>query len=84
MSGRTLPALSLVTGISVGLYFTVLPEVISYMNEGEDPMQFYINPIVSLAIAFPARYWEVRNAKQAMRRESARFDREAAAAASVE
>lgn len=74
----------IVTGISVGLYFSVLPDVMSYMDEGDDPMQFYINPVVSLAIALPARYWALRNAKQAMRRESARFDREAAVGASAE
>jgi hypothetical protein len=68
--------------ISIGLYFTVLPDVLSYLGEGDDPLQLYINPVVSLAIALPARYWAIRNAKQAMRRESARFDREAAAAAS--
>ena len=65
---------------SIGLYFTVLPDVLNYLGEGDEPLQLYINPAVSLAIALPARYWAIRNTRQAMRRETARFDREAAAA----
>ncbi|HEY4471038.1 MAG TPA: hypothetical protein VGN21_07690 [Stellaceae bacterium] len=68
---------------SIGLYFTVLPDVLNYLGEGDEPLQLYINPAVSLAIALPARYWAIRNTRQAMRRETARFDREAAAAASL-
>jgi hypothetical protein len=70
--------------VSICLYHTVLPDVLSYLDEKDDPLQLYINPVVSLAIALPARYWAIRSAKQAARRESARFDREAAMTASAE
>jgi len=73
-----------VTLVSIGLYFTILPDVASYLGQEDEPLQVYFNPIMSLLIAVPARYWAIRNAQQAMRRETARFDREAVAAARLE